>query len=287
MLRHVFTVAVVLILMSGAALGCNSPIPSPTPSPTPSPSYSPQTSAEDSFLGRWVSPNGDSSVEIVSGPYAYWTVAGAQLESISDWTIDGNTMTHEWTFDEIATISEMTPEDVVAADISENALVLTVDQAADTLQADCSLVVYGRQFGWTDSYVLDVSQQGPVEPEPSETLPPLDNALIGTWIEDTWGSDIGVLAFNADGTYTERAVFSGSMISGTSEERGNYSLIGDSILLTDVLLSWDPDPSTPTKKIGYVDRPEADRHCSYRLTDSGATLVITEGGSERSYHHEQ
>ncbi len=115
----------------------------------------------------------------MSGPTAYWTTGGDQWGEASDWVIEGDAMTYEWGTDQIALLAEMTPDEVAAADVADNRIALTVDQAAGTLWEECWLVVDGVDYGWTDSYTLGVGGQ-PVETPPAdaEAETPEDEQLI-------------------------------------------------------------------------------------------------------------
>ena len=112
--------------------------------------------------------------------------------------------------------------------------------------------------------------------------PQVATALLGSW---TYEGDVLVdhFRFRADGSYTRVMVGNGDFIKGGITQSGTHSDTATTILFTNRLETWLPDPDDPSHIPAYDNRPLVDIQDTYRFEDAGATLVITEDGSDTYY----
>ena len=112
--------------------------------------------------------------------------------------------------------------------------------------------------------------------------PDLTGGLVGSW------SYVGytlaeMYTFQANGTYVRVMIADGDFIKGMLTQEGLYIAKGGAIKFFDGLESWTPDADDPSGIPAYTDEPLAAVQDPYRLEDAGATLVITEDGSDSYY----
>jgi hypothetical protein len=112
--------------------------------------------------------------------------------------------------------------------------------------------------------------------------PQVVGALLGGW---TYEGSVLVdhYTFRADGSYTRVMVGNGDFIKGGITESGTHADTATTILFTNRLETWMPDPDDPSHIPPYENKPLDNLMDSYRIEDGGQTLVLVEDGIDTYY----